>query len=91
MLLFHQPLLCFTYVLFPSIQPIKIVKYFHIHSTKNSISILFYYFINISYSSFVFDNCNKREQKIMERLNFKSSKKNISNKREQKIMLNIGL
>ena len=55
LLLFYLPLLCCTFVLFPSIQPTKIAKYFHIASTKNSISILFYYFINISYSSLAFD------------------------------------
>jgi len=67
MLLSYQPILCCTSVLFPSIQPTKIAKYFHITSTKNSIfilfyyfhknsiSILFYYFINISYSSLTFD------------------------------------
>jgi hypothetical protein len=55
---------CCTSVLFTSIQPTKIAKYFHIPYTKNSISIMFYYFIllillfyfiNISYSLLAFD------------------------------------
>ena len=40
--LFHQPFLCCTSVLFPSIQLTKIAKYFYISPTKNIISILFY-------------------------------------------------
>jgi len=57
LLMYQLPLLCCTSVLFPTIQPTKIAKYFHIPSTKNknSISILFYYFINVSYSSLTFD------------------------------------